>query len=121
LSNADIIYNLQFFHLTYGVADIPFGNPQHNLRFVHICNCKVLNHLFLNLDPMRKIFNVTALILYVGLTFAYLTMVQMITAQVELPTNTNVTLLNETLTNNTNNTVSNATNDTTEMVENAKP
>ena len=71
---------------------------------------------------MRKIFNVTALILYVGLTFAYLTMVQMITAQVELPTNTNVTLLNETLTNNnTNNTVSNTTNDTTEMVENAKP
>ena len=54
---------------------------------------KVLNYLFLNLDPMRKIFNVTALILYVGLTFAYLTMVQMITAQVELPTNTNVTLL----------------------------
>ena len=69
---------------------------------------------------MRKIFNVTALILSVGLTFAYLTMVQMITAQVELPTNTNVTLLNETLTNNTN-TVSNATNDTTEMVENANP
>jgi hypothetical protein len=81
---------------------------------------KVLNYLFLNLDPMRKIFNVTALILYVGLTFAYLTMVQMITAQVELPTNTNVTLLNETLTNNTN-TVSNVTNDTTEMVENANP
>jgi hypothetical protein len=79
---------------------------------------KVLNYLFLNLDPMRKIFNVTALILYVGLTFAYLTMVQMITAQVELPTNTNVTLLNETLTNNT---VSNVTNDTTEMVENANP
>jgi hypothetical protein len=79
---------------------------------------KVLNYLFLNLDPMRKVFNVTALILYVGLTFAYLTMVQMITAQVELPTNTNVTLLNETLTNNT---VSNATNDTTEMVENASP
>jgi hypothetical protein len=79
---------------------------------------KVLNYLFLNLDPMRKIFNVTALILYVGLTFAYLTMVQTITAQVELPTNTNVTLLNETLTNNT---VSNATNDTTEMVENASP
>ena len=49
-------------------------------------------------------------------------MVQMITAQVELPTNTNVTLLNEILTNNnTNNTVSNTTNDTTEMVENAKP
>jgi hypothetical protein len=81
---------------------------------------KVLNYLFLNLDPMRKIFNVTALILSVGLTFAYLTMVQMITAQVELPTNTNVTLLNETLTNNTNNTVSNVTNDT-EMVENANP
>jgi hypothetical protein len=79
---------------------------------------KVLNYLFLNLDPMRKIFNVIALILYVGLTFAYLTMVQMITAQVELPTNTNVTLLNETLTNNT---VSNATNDTTEMVENTNP
>ena len=79
---------------------------------------KVLNYLFLNLDPMRKIFNVTALILYVGLTFAYLTMVQMITAQVELPTNTNITLLNETLTNNT---VSNVTNDTTEMVENANP
>jgi hypothetical protein len=79
---------------------------------------KVLNYLFLNLDPMRKIFNVIALILYVGLTFAYLTMVQMITAQVELPTNTNVTLLNDTLTNNT---VSNATNDTTEMVENASP
>jgi len=79
---------------------------------------KVLNYLFLNLDPMRKIFNVIALILYVGLTFAYLTMVQTITAQVELPTNTNVTLLNETLTNNT---VSNATNDTTEMVENASP
>jgi hypothetical protein len=70
---------------------------------------------------MRKIFNVTALILYVGLAFVYLTMVQMITAQVELPTNTNVTLLNETLTNNTNNTVSSATNDTTEMVENTNP
>lgn len=79
---------------------------------------KVLNYLSLNLDPMRKIFNVTALILYVGLTFVYLTMVQIITAQVELPTNTNVTLLNETLTNNT---VSNATNDTTEMVENTNP
>ncbi|MGH9976899.1 MAG: hypothetical protein ACRD8Z_13850 [Nitrososphaeraceae archaeon] len=79
---------------------------------------KVLNYLFLNLDPMRKIFNVTALILYVGLTFVYLTMVQIITPQVELPTNTNVTLLNETLTNNT---VSNATNDTTEMIENTNP
>lgn len=67
---------------------------------------------------MGKMFIVTILILYTGLTFAYLNMVQMITAQVELPTNTNVTLLNETATNST---VSSAADNATGMVENTKP
>ncbi|HZB74282.1 MAG TPA: hypothetical protein VE378_06015 [Nitrososphaeraceae archaeon] len=42
-------------------------------------------------------------------------MPQIATAQMELPTNTNITLLNETVTN------PDATNDTTRMDENAKP
>lgn len=67
---------------------------------------------------MRKIFIVVVLILYIGLAFAYLNMPQIATAQMELPTNTNITLLNETVTNNT---VPDATNDTTRMDENAKP
>jgi regulatory protein YycI of two-component signal transduction system YycFG len=60
---------------------------------------------------MRKIFIVVVLIVYIGLAFAYLNMPQIATAQMELPTNTNITLLNETVT----------TNDTTRMDENAKP
>ena len=67
---------------------------------------------------MRKIFIVVVLIVYIGLAFAYLNMPQIATAQMELPTNTNITLLNETVTNNT---VPGATNDTTRMDENAKP
>jgi hypothetical protein len=67
---------------------------------------------------MRKIFIVVVLIVYTGLSFAYLNMPQIATAQMELPTNTNITLLNETVTNNT---VPDATNDTTRMDENAKP
>jgi regulatory protein YycI of two-component signal transduction system YycFG len=67
---------------------------------------------------MRKIFIVVILIIYAGLAFAYLNMPQIATAQMELPTNTNITLLNETVSNNT---VSDATNDATRMDENAKP
>jgi Ni,Fe-hydrogenase III large subunit len=67
---------------------------------------------------MRKIFIVVILIIYAGSAFAYLNMQQIATAQMELPTNTNITLLNETVTNNT---VPDATNDTTRMDENAKP
>lgn len=67
---------------------------------------------------MRKIFIVVVLIVYIGLAFAYLNMPQIATAQMELPTNTNITLLNETVTNNT---VLDTTNDTTRMDENAKP
>lgn len=58
---------------------------------------------------MRKIFSIAVLILYTGLTFTYLTILQTTTAQVQLPT-TNVTLLNKTATNDT---VSNSNNDTT--------
>jgi Ni,Fe-hydrogenase III large subunit len=67
---------------------------------------------------MRKIFIVVILIIYAGLALAHLNMPQIATAQIELPTNTNITLLNETVTNNT---VPDATNDTTRMDENAKP
>ena len=58
--------------------------------------------------------------MYTGLAFVQMNIMQMTTAQVELPTNTNVTLLNETATNN-NNTVSNATIDITIMDGKAKP
>jgi hypothetical protein len=57
--------------------------------------------------------------MYTGLAFVQMNIMQMTTAQVELPTNTNVTLLNETATNN--NTVSNATVDITIMDRKAKP
>lgn len=57
--------------------------------------------------------------MYTGLAFVQMNIMQITTAQVELPTNTNVTLLNETATNN--NTVSNATVDITIMDEKAKP
>lgn len=67
---------------------------------------------------MRKIFIVSILIMYTGLAFVQMNIMQMTTAQVELPTNTNVTLLNETATNNT---VSNATGDITIMDGKAKP
>jgi hypothetical protein len=36
LSNADIIYNLQSFHLIYGAADILFGDSHHYLSFMYI-------------------------------------------------------------------------------------
>jgi hypothetical protein len=68
---------------------------------------------------MRKIFIVSILIMFTGLAFVQMNIMQITTAQVELPTNTNVTLLNETATNN--NTVSNATGDITIMDEKAKP
>ena len=59
---------------------------------------------------MRIIFSIAVLILYTGLTFTYLTILQSATAQVQLPTTTsNVTLLNKTATNDT---VSNSNNDT---------
>ena len=57
--------------------------------------------------------------MYTGLAFVQMNIMQMTTAQVELPTNTNITLLNETATNN--NTVSNATVDITIMDRKAKP
>jgi len=75
-------------------------------------------NLFINLYSMRKIFIVVVLIVYIGLAFACLNMPQIATAQMELPTNTNITLLNETVTNNT---VPDATNEATRMDENAKP
>jgi hypothetical protein len=56
--------------------------------------------------------------MYTVLAFVQMNIMQMTTAQVELPTNTNVTLLNETATNN--NTVSNATVDITIMDREAK-
>jgi hypothetical protein len=56
--------------------------------------------------------------MYTGLACVQMNIMQTTTAQVELPTNTNVTLLNETATNN--NTVSNATGDITIMDEKAK-
>lgn len=61
---------------------------------------------------MRNIFIVAVLILYTGVTFTYLTILQTTTAQVQLPTTTttNVTLLNKTATNDT---LSNSNNDTT--------
>jgi hypothetical protein len=59
---------------------------------------------------MRETFSIAALILYIGLTFAYLTILQTTTAQLELPTTTNVTLLNKTASNDT---VSNSNNNTT--------
>jgi hypothetical protein len=61
---------------------------------------------------MRNIFIVAVLILYTGVTFTYLTILQTTTttAQVQLPTTTtNVTLLNKTATNDT---VPNSNNDT---------
>ena len=67
---------------------------------------------------MRKIFIVVVLIVYIGLAFACLNMPQIATAQMELPTNTNITLLNEAVTNNT---VTDPTNEATRMDENAKP
>src|SRR5215204_6008986 len=75
-------------------------------------------NLFINLYSMRKIFIVVVLIVYIGLAFACLNMPQIATAQMELPTNTNITSLNETVTNNT---VPDATNEATRMDENAKP
>ena len=68
---------------------------------------------------MRKIFIVSILIMYTGLACVQMNIMQTTTAQVELPTNTNVTLLNETATNN--NTVSNATVDITIMDGKVKP
>ena len=56
--------------------------------------------------------------MYTVLAFVQMNIMQMTTAQVELPSNTNVTLLNETATNN--NTVSNATVDITIMDREAK-
>ena len=57
--------------------------------------------------------------MYTGLAFVQMNIMQMTTAQVELPRNTNVTLLNQTATSN--NTVSNATVDITIMDRKAKP
>jgi hypothetical protein len=59
---------------------------------------------------MGKTFTIAALIFYIGLTFAYLTILQTTTAQLELPTTTNVTLLNKTASNDT---ISNSNNNTT--------
>ncbi len=66
--------------------------------------------VYLLISPMRIIFSIVVLILYTGLTFTYLTILQTTAAQVQLPTTTsNVTLLNKTATNDT---VSNSNNDT---------
>jgi hypothetical protein len=56
--------------------------------------------------------------MYTGLAFVQMNIMQITTAQVELPTNTNVTLLNKTATNNT---VANATVDITIMDGKVKP
>ena len=74
--------------------------------------------IYFSTYPMRKIFIVSILIMYTGLAFVQMNIMQITTAQVELPTNTNVTLLNKTATNNT---VANATVDITIMDGKVKP
>lgn len=70
---------------------------------------------------MRKRFNISVLKISVGLIFVSAAdILQTVFAQLRLPPG-EVSILNETATNNTNNTISNSTNDTTEMVKSVKP
>jgi hypothetical protein len=70
---------------------------------------------------MRKRFNISVLTISLGLIFVFAAdILQMAFAQLELPPE-EVSILNETATNNTNNTISNSTNDITEMVESTEP
>ncbi len=66
---------------------------------------------------MRKKFNISVLIISVGLIFVSAAdILQTAFAQLRLPPG-EVSILNETATNNTNNTISNSTNDITEMMK----
>ncbi|MDQ4012433.1 MAG: hypothetical protein M3146_01750 [Thermoproteota archaeon] len=70
---------------------------------------------------MRKKFNISVLIISVGLIFVSAAdILQTAFAQLRLPPG-EVSILNETATNNTNNTISNSTNDITEMMKGMKP
>jgi hypothetical protein len=70
---------------------------------------------------MRKRFNISVLTISVGLIFVSAAdILQTAFAQLRLPPG-EVSILNETTTNNTNNTISNSTNDITEMVESIEP
>ena len=70
---------------------------------------------------MRKRFNISVLTISVGLTFVSAAdILQTAFAQLRLPPG-EVSILNETATNNTNNMISNSTNNTTEMVKSMKP
>jgi hypothetical protein len=70
---------------------------------------------------MRKRFNISVLTISLGLIFVFAAdILQMPFAQLELPPE-EVSILNETATNNTNNTISNSTNGITEMVESTEP
>jgi hypothetical protein len=66
---------------------------------------------------MRKRFNISVLTISVGLIFVSAAdILQTAFAQLRLPPG-EVSILNETATNNTNNTISNSTNDTPELVK----
>ncbi len=70
---------------------------------------------------MRKRFNIFVLTISVGLIFVSAAdILQTAFAQLRLPPE-EVSILNETATNNTNNTISNSTNDITEMVKGMEP
>jgi hypothetical protein len=70
---------------------------------------------------MRKRFNITVATTSVGLIFVSAAdILQTAFAQLRLPPE-EVSILNETATNNTNNTISNSTNDTAEMVKSVEP
>jgi hypothetical protein len=70
---------------------------------------------------MRKRFNISVLFISVGLIFVSTAdILQTAFAQLRLPPG-EVSILNETATNNTNNTISNSTNDITEMMKGMKP
>jgi hypothetical protein len=70
---------------------------------------------------MRRRFNISVLTISLGLIFiSAADILQTAFAQLELPPE-EVSILNETATNNTNNTISNLTNDITEMVESPEP
>lgn len=70
---------------------------------------------------MRKRFNISVLKISVGLIFVSAAdTLQTAFAQLRWPPG-EVSILNETATNNTNNTISNSINDTTDMVKSVKP
>lgn len=70
---------------------------------------------------MRKRFNISVLKISVGLIFVSAAdILQTAFAQLRWPPG-EVSILNETATNNTNNTISNSINDTTDMVKSVKP